>query len=109
VGYQKLLTRVAMSASGRFPPWQGLTIGLTAMVLTPEPIGPSDDAVLARVLDRSLRRFRVVPFGVLRLNLGQEAVSFALKASPDRLFPEPMQLADALSEHLRRFVSLLET
>jgi len=108
-GYNQLLTRLAMAASGRFPPWKGLTIGLTGLVLTPEPIGPGDDAVLARVLDRSLRRFRVVPFGMLRLNLGQEAISFALKASPDQLFPEPMRLADALSEHLRRFVPLLET
>ena len=56
-----------------------------------------------------MRRFRVVPFGILRINLGQEAVSFALKASPDQLFPEPMRLADAVSEHLRRFVPLLES
>jgi hypothetical protein len=107
-GYTKLLTRVAMAASGRYPPWKGLVIGLTCLVLTPEPIGPGDDAVLGRVLGISLRRYRVVPFGLIRVNLGQEAVSFALKASPDGLFPESEKLADALSEHLRRFVPLLE-
>ena len=106
--YTKLLTRVAMAASGRFPPWQGFVIGLTCVVLTPEPIGPGDDAVLGRVLGTRLRRYRVVPFGLIRVNLGQEAVSFALKASPDQLFPEAERLADALSEHLRRFVPLLE-
>ena len=107
-GYNQLLSRVAIAASSRFPPWKGLAIGLTALIVTPEPIGPGDDAVIARVLDRPRRKHRVVPFGVLRLNLGQEAMSYALKASPGKLFPEPMQLADVLSEHLRRFVSLIE-
>jgi hypothetical protein len=106
--YTKLLTRLAMAASGRFPPWKGFVIGLTCLVLTSEPIGPGDDAVLGQVIETSLRRYRVVPFGLLRVNLGQEALSFALKASPDGLFPEAVRLADALSEHLRRFVPLLE-
>jgi hypothetical protein len=106
--YAKLMTRIAAVASRRFPPWQGLVIGLTVLVLTPEPIGPSDDAVLARVLDTPLRKYRVVPFGLFRLNLGQEAISFALKESPDRLFSEAELLADTLSEHLRRYVPLLD-
>src|SRR4051812_13937468 len=29
--YVKLLTRVAMAASGRFPPWQAFVIGLTCL------------------------------------------------------------------------------
>ena len=106
--YTELLMRLAGAANSRFPPWNGLVIGLTAVVLTPEAIGPGDDAVLGQVLAVPLRRFRVVPFGIFRVNLGQEAVSFALKASPDQLFPEPERLADALSEHLRRFVPLIE-
>ena len=106
--YTELLTRLAGAVSSRFPPWKGLVVGLTVVVLTPEPIGPGDDAVLSQVLAVPLRRFRVVPLGVFRVNLGQEAVSFALKASPDQLFPEPERLADALSEHLRRFVPLIE-
>lgn len=107
-GYGDLLTRVAQAASDRFPPWKGLTIGLTCVLLTPEPVGPGDDAVLGQVLGRSLRRYRVVPFGLFRVNLSQEALAFALRSGPDQLFPEPVQLADALSEHLRRFVPLLE-
>jgi hypothetical protein len=107
-GYHRLLIRIAMAAGSRYPPSRGLTIGLTGLVLTFEPIGQGDDAVLARVLDRSVRKFRVVPFGLLRINLGQEAMSLALKASPDQLFPEPLLLADALSVHLRRFVPALE-
>jgi hypothetical protein len=110
-GYQTLLTRLAMAVNGRFPPWRGLTLGLTAIVLTPEPIGPGDDEVLRSVLDASsgaLRRMRVVPFGLIRVNMGQEALAFAINDSPDHLFSEPQLLADRLCDHLRRFVPLIE-
>ena len=107
-GYSRLLTRLAMAACGRFPPWKGLAIGLTGLVVTPEPIGPGDDAVLGRALGGSLRRFRVVPVGLIRVNLGQEATAFAMKTSPDQFFTEPARLADTLSEHFRRFVPLIE-
>ena len=49
-GQERVLTRLAMAVNGRFPPWRGLVIGLTAVVLTPEPIGPGDDAILRRCL-----------------------------------------------------------
>lgn len=107
-GYRSLLTRLAMAANGRYPPSRGLALGLTAVVLTPEPIGPEDDTVLGTVLGR-LSRMRAVPLGVLRLNLGQEALSFALTANPDDLFPEPARLADALTPHFRRFVPLMSS
>jgi hypothetical protein len=107
-GYERLLNRLAMAANGRFPPWKGLVIGLTALILTPEPIAPGDDAMLREVLDLKLRRMRVVPFGLIRINLGQEALSMAVNASPDDLFCEPTLLADALCEHFRRFVPLIE-
>jgi len=107
-GYARLLARLARAASGRFPPWKGLAIGLTGLVVTPEPIGPGDDAVLGRALGGSLKRYRVVPFGLIRANLGQEATAFAMKTSPDQLFTEPSRLADTLSEHFRRFVPLIE-
>ena len=108
-GYGRLLNRLAMAANGRFSPRHGLVIGLTAVVLTPEPIGTGDDAMLREVLDVKLRRMRVVPFGLFRLNLGQEAMAMALNASPDDLFREPGLLADALCEHFKRFVPLIET
>jgi hypothetical protein len=97
-----------MAASSRYPPWKGLTVGLATLVLTPEPIAPGDDALLGRVLSNSLGRYRSVPLGLFRANLGQEAVSFALRSSPDQLFSEASRLADTLSEHLRRYVPLID-
>jgi hypothetical protein len=97
-----------MATNGRFPPWRGLAIGLTALVLTPEPIEPADDATLRDVLATKLGRMRVVPFGLIRLNLGQEAISLAVNSSPDELFSEPTLLADALCEQFRRYVPLME-
>jgi hypothetical protein len=109
-GYAKLLGRLSLAVQTRFPPgrdgrWG--TIGLTTVVLTPEPIGPEEDAALQKVLSPP-KKTRVVPLGLIRLNLGQEAMSMALTSSPDDLFPEPIALADVLTTHFRRFVSLLE-
>jgi hypothetical protein len=113
--YTKLLTRVAMAVNGRFPPWgrgrhkMALALGMTAVVLTPEPIGPGDDAVLAEIVSgRPLPRQRAVPLGVIRVNLGQEAMSFALASGPENAFREPAAIADALTPHLRRFVPMIE-
>jgi hypothetical protein len=107
-GYERLIVRLAMAANGRFPPWRGPAIGLTAVVLTPEPIAPADDQMLREVLSTKLRRMRVVPFGCFRVNLGQEAMAMAIGAGPDGLFTEPARLADVLCDRFRRFVPLLE-
>jgi hypothetical protein len=114
-GVRQLLARLASSVDARFPPLgkgphpKGLALGLTAIVLTPEPIGPSDDATLAELIDgRALPRRRAVPMGIIRVNLGQEAVSFALASGPAGAFPEPAAIADALTPHFRRFVSLID-
>ena len=90
---ERLLTRLAMAANGRFPPWRGLVIGLTAIVLTPEPIEPADDAMLREVLGVKLGRMRVVPFGLIRVNLGQEAIALAIQSEPRR----PLHRARTLS------------
>jgi hypothetical protein len=109
-GYPTLLDRVARATHSRFTPGRdgrwGM-IGLTMVVLTPEPIGPDDDATLQKTLAPG-RRTRVVPLGLIRLNLGQEAMAMALTTSPDDLFPEPVALADVLTTKFRRFVSLME-
>jgi hypothetical protein len=107
-GYERLLKRASMAASGRFPPWQGPVIGLTALVITPEPITPGDDGMLREVLGIKLRRMRVVPFGLFRLNLGQEAIALAMHRDSDGLFTEPGAVADALCASFRRFVPPLE-
>ena len=109
-GYPKFLDRLSRAVHSRFPPgrdgrWG--TVGLTAIVLTPEPIGPADDDALAKVLAPKART-RVVPLGLIRLNLGQEAMAMALTTSPDGLFPEPAAIADALTPKFRRFVSLID-
>jgi hypothetical protein len=108
--YKAFFSRLAMGVNGRFPPGSRLgwgSIGLTIVVLTPEPIGGDDDALLKAALDAQ-NRSRVVPLGVLRLNLGQEAMSFQLAGGSDSLFPEPIALADALTLQFRRFVPLFE-
>jgi hypothetical protein len=106
-GYARLLPRLGMAVNGRFPPWKGPVIGLTAITLTLEPIQPADDAMLREALETKLRRMRVVPLGIIRINLGQEAIALAIKSSPEELFVEPLRLADLLTEHFRRFVPLI--
>lgn len=114
-GYRRLLLRLAPVVNHRFPPWnwkrrapRGLALGLTTIVLTPEPIGPGDEGVLTQLINgRPLPRQRAVPLGLLRVNLGQEALAFALASTPDGTFLEPTSLADTLTTHLRRFVPLM--
>lgn len=107
--YARLLTRVALAINTRFPPLRrgtGLVVGVTTLILTPEPIGPDEDKVLGAAL-ATPKRVRAVPLGLFRLNLGQEAISFAIASGPDRLFVEQEKLADALALRFRRFVPLI--
>ncbi|HEX8200322.1 MAG TPA: hypothetical protein VF590_07535 [Isosphaeraceae bacterium] len=109
-GYRRLLNRLALAASGRYPPWGtgGSVLVLTVIVLTPEPIAPDDDATMRGILGGPARtRTRAVPLALIRLNLGQEAMAYALATGPEGLFPEPEALADALTPHFRRFVPVL--
>jgi hypothetical protein len=110
-GHVTYLTRVAMAVNSRFPPsWSsGVALGLTVVSLTSEPIGPDDDAILGQVVTgKRLPRQRALPLGLIRLNLGQEALAFALANGPDGVFREPLALLDALNPHFRRFVPRLE-
>ena len=105
-GHRALAERLAGMTTHRFPPSRALglgSIGLTTLVLTPEPITPEDDDRLKAGLAASIRS-RVVPLGVVRLNLGQEAMAFHLAGGPPGLFPEPVALIDALTPKFRRFV-----
>jgi len=100
-----------MAVNGRFPPSRRLGlggVGLTVVVLTPEPIAAEDDEVLKAALGGATGRSRVVPLGLIRINLGQEAMSFQIAQGPDDLFPEPVALADALTVKFRRFVPLFD-
>jgi hypothetical protein len=106
-----LAERVARAAHGRFPPWPkgvGLTIGLTTVLVSQEPIRPDDEALLhAALASASSRRGRVVPLGLFLANPAQKAVSFALRLPDGTLADDPTTLADGLSEHLGRFVPFL--
>ena len=108
--YGAFLARLAMAVNGRYPPggargWG--SIGLSVVVLTPEPIAAEDDALMKSALE-ARRRSRVVPLGLTRVNLGQEAMAFQLAGGPDDLFPESAAIADALTARFRRFVPLFD-
>jgi hypothetical protein len=108
--YRAFLTRLSMAVNGRFPPGNNLgwgSIGLTVVALTPEPITAEDDALMKSALEARTRS-RVFPLGLIRVNLGQEAMAFQLAGSSDGLFPEPIALADALTLSFRRFVPLFD-
>ena len=109
-GTRRLLERTSIAVNGRFPPFppgHGLAIGLTAIGLTPEPIGPDDESVLEQAL--SIRpRLRALPLGILRVNLGQEGMAMALTRGPDGLFRFEV-LVESPSEHfLEGFVPLFD-
>jgi hypothetical protein len=105
-GCQTLLRRTSMAVNDRFPPWKALSVGLTVVVLSPEPIQPIDDEAVQKALG-TRSRLRAVPLALFRLNLGQEALAMALSQGLDGLFAEPEAVADALTPRFRRFVPLL--
>lgn len=105
-----LLDRVGRAVNGRFPPLRqgnGLTVGLTVVAITPQPIEPREDAILASVMEARRPVGRALPLGLFRVNLGQEALAFALAEGPDGLFRDPHVLAAALSRPLGRFLAPL--
>ena len=105
-GLTQFVKRTAEAVNGRFPPRMGLTVGLTVVMLTSEPIQPTDDQTLAAA-NRPLPRLRVVPVGLIRLNLAQELMATALTTTPGDPFPEGLRLAEALEPRMRRFLPLL--
>ncbi|MEW4567070.1 hypothetical protein AB1L88_04315 [Tautonia sp. JC769] len=109
--HRELLLRVARAVHGRYPPWPsggpGFVVGLTTVVVTTDPVTPSDEQFLPLALP-SPSRTRVVPMGLIRVNLEQEAFAFAIGPSPQDLFPEAVTLADGFSQVLGRFVPPLD-
>ncbi|WP_435017729.1 hypothetical protein TA3x_005349 [Tundrisphaera sp. TA3] len=100
------LGRACEAADGRFPPGRAYgwgSLGLTVVMLTPEPIGAGDDEALEKAL-AARRRSRAIPFGLIRVNLGQEAMAYRIIEGPGGLFPEPAALVDALTSRFRRLV-----
>lgn len=99
------LRRAAEVVSGLYPPNRGLSIGLTVLVLSDQPIVPDEEATLADALrSAGTTRQRAVPLGLFRINVRQGAMALTLAQGPDGLFPEPQALADGLCESLGQFV-----
>ena len=108
---RRLVERLGRAVHGRYPPWPrggpGLVVGLTTVLISPEPIGPADEGRLAEALPQG-RRSRIIPMSLIRVNLGQEAMAIAPGPDMRPLFPEPFAIADELSRSLGRFVPPLE-
>ena len=108
-GFSDWIRRVSAAANARFAPWRsGPTVGLTIVSIARAPIVPGEDELLAQALAKKVPKSRVVPLGLLRVELEREALSFSLVRGPAGLFPEPDTLADALNARLKRFVSNID-
>lgn len=104
-----IIERLAVVSNSQFPPirkGRGVTLGLTALVLTSGQIAVDEERLLAAALN-AVPRTRVVPLGVFRIDLEREAVSFAIKRGPAGLFLEPELLADEFASRFKRFVPLM--
>ncbi len=85
----RLLDRLARAANGRFPPSWALgygSIGLTAVVLTPEPVTLADDALIAASLQAPLRS-RVVPLAWSASTSGKKRCRSSSRAAPPACSP----------------------
>lgn len=105
-GSLALIGRIGAAINGRYPPWSrhsGLSVGLTVVIVSREPIAPGDEETLGSVLNGSRTlRSRAQPLAIVRVHLEDEAMAIALGAGPDGLFPEPKAVADALTPRLGR-------
>lgn len=111
-GQAILMQRIAAAVHGRFPPWprgHGLSLALSAIVCTTEPIRPDDDdgQRLRALGPAGSTRSRVVPLALFRVNLGQEAMTMAMAGGPGDLFPELDPLTEYLTGRFQRFLPLL--
>ncbi len=103
-GDAELLRRLVLAVEHRYPVRKAPALVLSAVVVTPTPIEPEDEARMEAGMASRRGGGRTVPLGLFRINPGQEAVSFALRRGPAGLFPEVDALADAVCLKLQRFV-----
>jgi hypothetical protein len=107
-GLKLWIERLAKAVNGLVPPWKSFRPGavlLIAVQLTPEPINGSDEDQIKPVLGHWTGT-RVVPAGIVRINLGQNAMSSVLAEGLPRDLPEIGQLVDQWSSHFQRFVPM---
>lgn len=107
-GLKEWTERLARAVNGLFPPWKSLRPGavlLIAVQLTPEPIRGEDEERFKPVLGHWTGS-RVVPAGILRINLGQGAMASVLAEGLPRDLPELGQLVDTWASQFQRFLPM---
>lgn len=100
--------RLAKAVNGQFPPWKSGRPGailLIAVQLSPEPMRGEDEERFKPVLGHWTGT-RVVPAGIVRINLGQGAMASILAEGLPRDLPEVGQLVDSWSNQFQRFVPM---
>lgn len=107
-GLKAWVGRLAHAVNGQFPPWKRIRPGailLIAVQLTPEPIRGEDEDHFKPVLGQWTGT-RVVPAGIIRINLGQRAMASVLADGLPRDLPEIGRLVDDWASHFNRFVPM---
>jgi hypothetical protein len=104
---RELVSRASHVARFRYPRRQGLTIGLSLVTVSDEPIGTEDDSRLADALSQP-PRFGCLPLCAVLLNLSHRVMALALRRGPEGLFTEPEDVIDALAPHFSRYVPLMD-
>ncbi|MFM7131715.1 MAG: hypothetical protein ACKO0V_20385 [bacterium] len=107
-GIKAWADRLARAVNGQFPPWKRVRPGailLIAVQLTPEPIRGEDEDRFKPVLGQWTGT-RVVPSGIIRINLGQQAMASVLAEGLPRDLPEIARLVDDWSTRFSRFVPM---
>ncbi len=106
-GLAELNRRAGHAVCDRFPPYRGLSIGLTTVLVGSEAVAPDDDRRLAEVL-QGIAPTRVVPLGLFLLDLERGQMAGALRRGPEGLYPEPEAVHDALVDDFGRFLPLVD-
>jgi hypothetical protein len=106
-GCRTLLERVGTVMSARHSPFEGLSLAISTLVVTQNPIEPDDDPMLAKGLVPQ-PRLRMVPLALFKINLSDTTMAQSYRAGPGDLFPEPALLSDVLCRSLRRYVPFLD-
>jgi hypothetical protein len=107
-GLKSWAQRLAKAVNGQYPPWKKLRPGavlLIAVQLTPEPIRGEDEEKYKPVLGLWTGT-RVVPAGILRINLGQQAMASVLAEGLPRDLPEVGNLVDNWGMKFSRFLPM---
>lgn len=107
-GLRVWVERLGRAINGLHPPWKSRRPGavlLTAVQITPEPIRAEDEDRYKAALGHWTGT-RVVPAGIVRINLGQRAMASLLAEGLPRDMPELGELIDQWAGDFRRYVPM---